>query len=159
MIKKPARDVPASRASEFIAGYICAIDVTARNWQNEDKDAGRPWSRAKGCDTFLPISKMVSADSIPIDPATGAVDVGLFLSVNGETRQKGSTRDMIFPIPKLIEHITAHVTLDEWDLILTGTPEGVGEIKHGDVVKAGIDGLVDTRMEFNVENKVAPQHE
>lgn len=155
MIKKPARDVPASRAAEFIAGYICAIDVTARNWQNDAKAAGRPWCRAKGCDTFLPISKMLSPESIPLDPATGAVSVDLFLSVNGEMRQSGSTRDMIFPIPRLIEHVTSHVTLDEWDIILTGTPAGVGEIKHGDVVKAGIAGLVD--MEFNVENRAAPR--
>ncbi len=157
VIKKPARDVPASRAAEYIGGYVCAIDITARNWQNEDKDAGRPWSRSKGCDTFLPISKIIAPELVPLDPNTGSVSVDLFLSVNGETRQKGSTSDMIFPIPKLIQQITSLVTLDEWDLILTGTPAGVGPIKHGDVIKAGITNLVE--MEFTVEDRNPPQHD
>lgn len=88
---------------------------------------------------------MLPPDSITID-GQGVVDVNLYLDVNGERRQEGSTKDMIWTIPELIEHISSHVTLEEWDLILTGTPSGVGEFRPGDKIKAGIEGLVE--MEF-----------
>ncbi|PXF49524.1 Acylpyruvase FAHD1, mitochondrial [Gracilariopsis chorda] len=145
VIGRPAKDVKASDAIKHIAGYVCAIDVTARNWQSEAKKLGRPWAIAKGCDTFLPLSNVLPPDSITID-GQGVVDVNLYLDVNGERRQEGSTKDMIWTIPELIEHISSHVTLEEWDLILTGTPSGVGEFRPGDKIKAGIEGLVE--MEF-----------
>lgn len=144
---KPAKDVPAADAVDYIAGYVCAIDITARNWQKSAKEKGRPWSLAKGCDTFCPMSRIVPPDAVPIDPDTGLVDAELHLEVNGERRQAGSTRDMIWTIPELVEHVSKHVTLEEWDVILTGTPEGVGPIHAGDVVTAGIKGLVDMRFE------------
>lgn len=150
VIGKPARDVPASRATDHIAGYVCAIDLTARNWQSEAKAIGRPWSLAKGCDTFLPLSTVVPPDAIRIDQ-NGVADVTLWLDVNGERRQCASTKHMIHTIPELIEHISSHVTLEEWDLILTGTPSGVGELHAGDTVKAGIEGLVE--MEFYAEDR------
>lgn len=136
---------------EHVVGYVCAIDFTARNWQKQAKEAGLPWSLAKGCDTFLPFSKMVPVEAVPIDPDTGVASVNLFLDVNGERKQDASTEDMVFTIPQLVEHITKYVTLEEWDLILTGTPEGVGPVKHGDVIKAGIKGLVE--MEVNLEDR------
>ena len=156
LVGKPARDVPASRAHEYIAGYLCTIDLTARNWQAKAKADGLPWAIAKGCDTFLPLSRVIPPEKVPLDPVTGIVDVELYLELNGKERQRGSTKNMIFTIPKLIEHISHHVTLDEWDVVLTGTPEGVGSIKGGDVIRAGIAGLVD--MEFTVMEKEAPSY-
>lgn len=147
VIGKPARDVSATHAAEHIAGYLCAIDLTARNWQTESKEKGRPWSLAKGCDTFLPFSDMLAPEAVPLHPETGVADVELYLDINGEQRQSGSTRQMIWTIPELIEHISRHVTLEEWDMILTGTPAGVGVVKPGDRVTAGIRGLVE--MQFD----------
>lgn len=147
VIGKPARNVSAADALDYIAGYVCAIDVTARNWQKSAKDKGRPWSLAKGCDTFCPMSRMISPDAIPMDPHTSVADVALYLDVNGQRKQAGSTKDMIWTIPELVEHVSRFVTLEEWDVILTGTPEGVGEIQAGDVITAGIEGLVHMRFE------------
>lgn len=151
VIGKRATDVPRQLAHKYILGYICAIDLTARNWQTQAKEMGRPWSIAKGCDTFLPYSTLVPADAIPLDKDTGVADVNLYLDVNGERRQSGSTKDMIWTVPELIEHVSSYVTLEEWDLLLTGTPEGVGELNHGDVVTAGIQGIVD--LKFDVVRK------
>lgn len=151
VIGRPAKKVKASDAADYIAGYVCAIDLTARNWQADAKAAGRPWSLAKGCDTFLPLSSVVPRDAVQIQD-DGAVDVQLYLDVNGDRKQQGSTRDMVWTIPELIERITENVTLDEWDLILTGTPQGVGPIKHGDRITAGIEGLVE--MNFVAEDDV-----
>lgn len=142
MIARQCRNVRACDARDYIAGYVCAIDVTARNWQQEAKQQGRPWSLAKGCDTFLPLSDIVPADSVVLRE-DGVVDVQLYLDVNGERRQSGSTRDMIWKVPELIERVSQFVSLDAWDLLLTGTPKGVAPLVHGDHVCAGIDGLVE----------------
>lgn len=150
MIGRPARGVSAAAAMQHVAGYVCAIDVTARDWQTTAKSAGRPWSLAKGCDTFLPMSTVLPADSVKVG-RDGEVDVQLYLDVNGERRQNGTTRHMIWSIPELIEKISEHVTLEEWDVILTGTPAGVGQIVHGDCITAGIEGLVE--MQFEVVQK------
>ena len=150
VIGKTARNIPASRALEHIAGFVCAIDVTARNWQSASKAIGRPWAKAKGCDTFLPMSSILPPDSIKFDSA-GVCDVNLWLKVNGETRQHGSTKDMIHTIPELIENISSFCTLEEWDVVLTGTPSGVSPLVAGDVVTAGIEGLVDVK--FTAEDR------
>lgn len=146
MIGKPARDVHASEAKNHIAGYVCGIDLTARNWQSDAKSKGKPWAMAKGCDTFLPLSTIIPPEAIPLNEQ-GVANVNLYLDVNGERRQYGSTSDMIWTIPELIQHISSHVTLEEWDLILTGTPSGVGEVKPGDKIHAGIEGITDMVFE------------
>lgn len=146
MINKTARNVQAGNAADYIGGYVCAIDVTARNWQAGAKSAGLPWSLSKGCDTFLPISTVVPPEKLTLNKETGIATAHFFLSVNGEQRQSASTADMIFTIPTIIEHITAHVTLEENDLVLTGTPAGVGPIKPGDALHAGIAGLVELQV-------------
>lgn len=96
------------------------------------------------------MSSIIPPDSIVLD-ADGNADVTLWLDVNGKRRQHASTTDMIHNIPKLIEHISAHCTLEEWDIILTGTPSGVSQIHPGDKITAGIEGLVD--MSFAVTQR------
>lgn len=150
IIGKAARKVKANKALEHIAGYVCAIDVTARNWQSEAKASGRPWSLSKGCDSFLPMSTVIPADALRIED-DGSTDVQLYLDINDDRRQYGSTKDMVWKIPELIEHISEFVTLEEWDVILTGTPAGVGPIKDGDRIRAGIEGLVE--MNFMAESE------
>jgi 2-keto-4-pentenoate hydratase/2-oxohepta-3-ene-1,7-dioic acid hydratase in catechol pathway len=115
----------------YVRGYTIANDVTARDLQKKDGQ----WTRAKGFDTFCPVGPFVSND---VDPAAGLT---VETHVNGELRQHGSTLDFIFPIPALLSYITAAITLDPGDLLLTGTPSGVGPVKAGDRVEVAIPGF------------------
>lgn len=107
--------------------------MTARNAQNEAKKKGLPWDIAKGFDTFLPVGAVIPKTSIP-DPH----DIELFLKVNGETRQDASTNLMLFRLPRLLSEISKVMTLEPGDLVLTGTPAGVGRVVPGDVMRAGV---------------------
>ncbi|XP_038894590.1 probable acylpyruvase FAHD1, mitochondrial [Benincasa hispida] len=149
VISQRARDVPEASAMDYVGGYALALDMTAREIQASAKSAGLPWTVAKGQDTFTPISSILSKASIP-DPD----DLELWLKVDDEFRQKGSTKDMIFKIPYLISHISSLMTLLEGDVILTGTPSGVGPVKAGQKVTAGITNIID--VHFNVENRRKP---
>ncbi len=115
----------------FVRGYTIANDVTARDLQKKDGQ----WTRAKGFDTFCPVGPMVSSE---VDP-----DAGLEVEtrVNGELHQHGSSLDFIFKIPALLSYITAAITLEPGDLLLTGTPAGVGPLKAGDRVDVTVSGL------------------
>ncbi len=126
--------------------------MTARNVQDEAKKKGLPWSIAKGFDTFLPISRFIPKSKIP-DPH----NVNLYLSVNGETKQEDSTALMLFRIPRQLSDISRVMTLEKQDVVLTGTPKGVGEVKTGDVLRAGIlvDGqeLDEGKIEVEVQDR------
>ncbi len=120
---------------KHVAGYICALDMTARDLQDAAKKSGTPWSLAKGYDTFCPVSTMIDARSIP-DPH----ELDIYLKIDGTLKQSSNTSKMIFKIPTLIEYLSSIMTLCEGDLILTGTPEGVGPVKVGQTLTAGISG-------------------
>jgi 2-keto-4-pentenoate hydratase/2-oxohepta-3-ene-1,7-dioic acid hydratase in catechol pathway len=124
-----------------IRGYTLANDVTARDLQNKDGQ----WTRAKGFDTFCPVGPIVSDE---LDPAAGLT---LETRVNGKLRQRGSTLDFIFPIPKLLAWITAVFTLEPGDLVLTGTPSGVGPLNPGDKTEISIPGLATLTNTFQPE--------
>jgi 2-keto-4-pentenoate hydratase/2-oxohepta-3-ene-1,7-dioic acid hydratase in catechol pathway len=115
----------------FIAGYTCANDVTARDLQEKDGQ----WARAKGFDTFCPVGPKTVRD---LDPWKG---VQVETRVNGSARQSGNTRDFIFPLDAIIRYISRVMTLVPGDLILTGTPAGVGPLKPGDTVEVTIEGI------------------
>lgn len=117
----------------MVIGYAVSIDMTARNAQNEAKKKGLPWDIAKGFDTFLPLSNIIEKSAIP-DPH----NVELYLTVNNEHRQLGSTELMLFRIPRIISDISKVMTLEEGDIVLTGTPKGVGPVVPGDVMRAGV---------------------
>ena len=114
-----------------IRGYTLANDVTARDLQKKDGQ----WTRAKGFDTFCPVGPWVSNE---VDPSSGLT---IEARVNGELRQHGSTADFIFSIPHLLAYITAAITLEPGDLVLTGTPSGVGPLAPGDRVDITVSGL------------------
>ncbi len=135
VIGRICRDVPAEKATDVIHGYTIANDVTARDLQRKDK--GR-FSRAKGFDSFCPLGPWIETDLDPHDFTEGR-SVQTFL--NGEVVQDGSTRDMVFDIPSLIAHVSGVMTLLPGDVILTGTPEGVGPMNVGDEVEISIAGL------------------
>jgi 2-keto-4-pentenoate hydratase/2-oxohepta-3-ene-1,7-dioic acid hydratase in catechol pathway len=115
----------------IVRGHTLANDVTARDLQKTDSQ----WTRAKGFDTFCPVGPLVSDE---LDPEAG---LDLSTRVNGELRQHGSTLDFIFSIPELLVYITTAITLEPGDLILTGTPAGVGPLVAGDRVEVSIPGL------------------
>ena len=115
----------------YVRGYTLANDVSARDLQKKDGQ----WTRAKGFDTFCPVGPMVTDE---VDPEAGLT---LVTRVNGALRQQGSTGDFIFAIPELLRYITAAITLEPGDLVLTGTPAGVGPLTAGDVVDIAAQGL------------------
>ena len=115
--------------AEYIRGYTCLNDVTARDIQKSDPQ----WTRGKGFDTFCPVGPLVTDE---IDPIGN--NVSLTTRVNGEVKQKGETRDFIFGIPHLLHYISAVMTLEPGDVIATGTPAGVGALNAGDVVEVEI---------------------
>lgn len=114
-----------------IRGYTLANDVTARDLQKKEGQ----WTRGKGWDTFCPVGPYVSDE---VDPAAGLT---IETRLNGELKQQGSTADFIFSIPELLEYITQAITLEPGDLILTGTPAGVGPVQAGDRVEVSVRGL------------------
>jgi 2-keto-4-pentenoate hydratase/2-oxohepta-3-ene-1,7-dioic acid hydratase in catechol pathway len=130
VVGRRARHVAAADAWDYILGYTCANDVTARDLQRSDEQ----WSRAKGFDTFAPLGPWIVTG---LDP--GSLSVAC--RVNGQIKQHGSTADMVFKIPQLVEFITAAMTLEPGDVIITGTPEGVGPIQAGDRVEVEIEGI------------------
>ncbi|BCR91278.1 fumarylacetoacetate hydrolase family protein [Aspergillus chevalieri] len=121
-------------ALDAIQSYLLAIDMTARNVQDEAKKKGLPWTIAKGFDTFLPVSQEIAKSRIP-DPHNAF----LRLSVGSEQRQADSSSLMLYRIPRLMAEISRVMTLEKGDLVLTGTPKGVGEVKSGDVMRASIE--------------------
>ena len=133
---------PDEDVRQYIRGYVCVNDVTARDLQKADGQ----WSRAKGFDTFCPVGPVVSDE---IDPVGGGA-VTVTTRVNGEVKQSGSTQDLIFPIAELLRYITAAMTLEPGDLIPTGTPAGVGPVKAGDVIEIEVDGLSTLRNEVGI---------
>ncbi|EIN04431.1 hypothetical protein PUNSTDRAFT_55476 [Punctularia strigosozonata HHB-11173 SS5] len=133
VIGKSGRDISQANAFSHVAGYALALDMTGRNVQNEVKKKGLPWTTAKGFDTFTPISSFIPKDAVS-DPQ----NLRLSMKVNGIIKQDGTTADMIFPIPRLIEHISSIMTLEEGDLVLTGTPSGVGPIVPGDRISCSL---------------------
>ncbi|MFZ2950121.1 MAG: fumarylacetoacetate hydrolase family protein [Desulfuromonadaceae bacterium] len=136
LIGKRCQNVAAESALEYIAGYGVAIDMTLRDVQNQLKAKGLPWEIAKGFDTSCPLSDFVPAGMVA-DPHA----LNLKLAVNGETRQDGCSSDMITRIPQTIAHISAIFTLEPGDVILTGTPAGVGRVAAGDVMTAEIESV------------------
>ncbi|OAX34191.1 hypothetical protein K503DRAFT_869079 [Rhizopogon vinicolor AM-OR11-026] len=133
VIGKGGRDISQDDAESHIAGYALAVDMTARNMQDEVKKKGLPWSAVKGFDTFTPIGSFIPKSSI-----SDAHNLSLSLKINGAIKQNGTTGDMIFRIPRLIEHVSSIMTLEEGDLILTGTPSGVGPVNPGDSIECAL---------------------
>ncbi|KAK4147915.1 putative mitochondrial hydrolase FMP41 [Dichotomopilus funicola] len=157
ILGKRVRDFNAQdeqAALDAIESYALSIDMTARNVQNEAKKKGLPWDISKGFDTFLPVSKVISKSAIP-DPHK----IELYLSVNDKVQQNDSTELMLFRIPRILSDISKVMTLEAGDIVLTGTPKGVGPVVPGDVMRAGIrvDGkeLEDAKLEVAVEESTS----
>ncbi|EOV1630846.1 fumarylacetoacetate hydrolase family protein [Yersinia enterocolitica] len=135
LIGTPLKQANEDRAARAIAGYGVALDLTLRELQARLKKAGQPWEKAKAFDGSCPISGF-----IPVAEFGDAQQAELSLSINDEIRQQGNTRDMITPILPLICYISRFFTLRPGDIILTGTPQGVGPMASGDMLKIGLNG-------------------
>jgi 2,4-diketo-3-deoxy-L-fuconate hydrolase len=152
VIGRTARYVPEDKALNYVFGYCTINDVSEREFQLER--SGGQWDKGKGCDTFGPIGPWL----VTRDEVKNVQDLDMWLTVNGEKRQNGNTRTMIFNVAKLVSYVSEFMTLVPGDVITTGTPPGVGlgmkptpvYLKAGDVVRLGIQGLGDQ------EQKVVP---
>jgi len=140
VIGRICRDVPVERAADVIWGYTVGNDVTARDLQRSDVQ----FTRAKGFDSFCPLGPWIETE---LDVS----DVRVQTFLNGDLKQDGRTRDLIFDVPTLVAHVTSVMTLLPGDVILTGTPEGVGPMQVGDEVEVSISGI------GNLTNKVKPR--
>jgi 2-keto-4-pentenoate hydratase/2-oxohepta-3-ene-1,7-dioic acid hydratase in catechol pathway len=130
VIGRIAKDVPKERVKEVVYGYTCANDVTARDWQRGDGQ----WARAKGFDTSKPLGPWISTE---LDVSNLRIQSRL----DGKTRQDGTTADMIFDVETLVSYVSAAFTLLPGDVILTGTPAGVGLVEPGQRVEVEIEGI------------------
>ncbi len=130
VISRICRDVPKERFADVVFGYTVANDVTARDLQHSDGQ----WSRAKGFDSFCPLGPWIETTLSPFD-------VRVTTHLNGDLKQDASTALMIFDVPTLIAHVSSAMTLLPGDVILTGTPEGVGPMQVGDEVEVTIAGI------------------
>ena len=134
-IRRRARRVAAADAGKLLDAFTVANDVTARDLQEAAKKAGLPWTQAKGYDTFLPLGPWQSIGSHDLQ------DLQLRLTVDGQVRQQGSTADMTWNVAELVARASEWTTLEPGDILLTGTPEGVGPMVAGNVVTAELVGV------------------
>jgi len=130
VIGKKAKNVSRADALQYVHGYTCGNDVSARDWQKND----RQWWRAKGCDTFGPIGPFLVTGLNPDN-------LLLELRVNGETKQKERTSDLLFKSAEIVSFVSRHVTLEPGDTIFTGTPQKTTAVKPGDVMEVEIEGI------------------
>ena len=136
LIGRTGKNIPEAEALSHVAGYGVALDLTLRDVQGELKAKGLPWEIAKGFDTACPLSAFVPAGDVP-DPQ----QLRLALRINGELRQEGTTADMLRPVARLISEASGYFTLEAGDILLTGTPSGVGAVRSGDRLEAVIEGV------------------
>lgn len=127
--------IPVATALDHVWGYAVGIDLTRRDLQAEAKRLGRPWDTAKGFDASAPVGAIVPAAGV--DPTSGTIE----LRVDGEVRQSGDLADQIWSVAETIAELSRYVALAPGDLLLTGTPEGVGTVARGDRVEATIVGV------------------
>ncbi|MEM2097580.1 MAG: fumarylacetoacetate hydrolase family protein [Methanothrix sp.] len=132
VISRRCRGISAEDADDYILGYTCFNDVTARDLQQKDGQ----WTRSKSFDTFAPVGPWVAQMSVE-----DAEELDICTRVNGETRQRSNTSDLIFGIGELVEFVSSIMTLEPGDIIATGTPPGVGRLEKGDIVEVEIEGI------------------
>ncbi|HHZ8502960.1 TPA: fumarylacetoacetate hydrolase family protein [Morganella morganii] len=142
LIGAPLKQASEDRCARAIAGFGVALDLTLRDVQMKLKAAGQPWEKSKAFDGAAPVSGFIPVNEFP-DPQ----NVTLSLTVNNELRQQGNTREMLTPVIPLISYMSRYFTLRPGDIILTGTPEGVGPLVSGDMLKISVnDHTLTTRI-------------
>jgi fumarylpyruvate hydrolase len=140
-LKSGGKDIPLDKALDCVYGYGIGLDMTRRDLQGKAKDMGRPWEVGKAFEASAPCTPLVPASEIG-HPGQGAI----WLDVNGERRQTGDLNQMIWKVPEMISYLSGLFTLMAGDIILSGTPAGVGAVKRGDVLHGHIDGVGDLEV-------------
>ncbi len=143
VIGRSGRRIPIDEAMSHVFAYTAVGDVTARDLQRKDGQ----WSRAKGFDTFCPVGPELV---LGLDPSNLRIQA----RVNGQPRQDGNTRDMIFGVAQLVSHLSQAMTLEAGDLIATGTPEGVGPLEHGDLLEIELEGVGVLEVQIAAESDI-----
>ncbi len=135
-LDKGGRDIPQDQALDHVFGYAVCLDMTRRDLQGQMKKLGRPWEIGKAFEASAPCGALVPAREIG-HPAAGAI----WLDVNGERRQSGDINQLIWKVPEMISYLSSYFTLAPGDVILTGTPAGVGPVERGDRLEGGVEGI------------------
>ncbi len=146
IMKNKVKNIDPDEAMQQILGFTCFNDISQRNLQKNDKSG---WYRGKSLDTFGPIGPIIVPPELIGDPQNLEIQCRL----NGEVVQQSNTRHMIFPIPGIISFISKNFTIEPGDIIITGTPSGVGPLKHGDVVEVEIENIGTLRNPVVAESK------
>lgn len=146
VIGKKCSNVSPDQAMSYVAGYCLALDMTGMDFIVDARPKGLPWCLGKGFDTSTPVSRLVAPEELG-DPN----DVRVWCKVNEQLKQDDRTSNLIFTIPELIAYTSKYMTLEENDLILTGTPAGAGPVRDGDVLECGLGDIV--QMKFNVKDE------
>ena len=147
VILQTCKNVSVELAYDYVKGYTVFLDLTARVMQKRDREINLPWYRSKNFDTFGPIGPEIVPQSEISDPH----NLTIKLKVNGETRQFSNTKHMLFKIPQILEYLSKFVTLEEGDIVATGTPSGISPIQPGDVLEASIEKIGTIRHEVILE--------
>uniref|UniRef100_A0A2M4BZ19 oxaloacetate tautomerase n=1 Tax=Anopheles marajoara TaxID=58244 RepID=A0A2M4BZ19_9DIPT len=147
IIGRRAANVSPDQAMSYVGGYCLALDMTGMDFIVNARPKGLPWCLGKGFDTSTPVSRFISREELP-DPN----DVRVWCDVNGVRKQDDTTAELIFPIADLISYTSRFMTLEENDLLLTGTPAGAGPVQAGDIIECGL-GTDLVRMRCTVENE------
>lgn len=145
VIGKSGKKIPKEKAYEYILGYGIGVDLTARDVQAELKSSGFPWEAAKAFDHSCPISKIKLKENTQVDPQHTRITC----SVNQEVRQDGNTELMIYKIDEIIAAASQMFTLHKGDVIMTGTPEGVGKLESGDILTGEVEGIASIHIELS----------
>ena len=140
-LKKGGKNIPLDKALDYVYGYGVGLDMTRRDLQGEAKKLGRPWEIGKAFEASAPCTALVPAEKIG-HPDKGAV----WLKVNDKTAQEGDLNQMIWKVPEMISYLSDYFELQAGDLIMSGTPAGVGPVKKGDKLHGHVDGVGDLKL-------------
>jgi 2-keto-4-pentenoate hydratase/2-oxohepta-3-ene-1,7-dioic acid hydratase in catechol pathway len=146
IIKKQCWKVSKGKALDYVLGFTVFNDITARDIQAREMKEGMPWDIAKGFNTFAPVGPEI----VPVE-ALDCNNLNIWLKVNGEMKQNSNTKNMIFSVEDLICYLSNIMTLEPLDIVATGTPEGVGSMKAGDIIESGIESI--GILNFTVEDE------
>ena len=142
-IGKGGRNIPVDEAMQHVWGYASGLDLTRRDLQRASSANGQPWDTAKAFDESAPMTALKPANRTPDNEP-----MKLWLYVNNQKRQEGTTAEMILSVPEIISHLSTLFELQPGDLIMTGTPAGIGTIQRGDVLEGGVQGVGVLKVKF-----------
>ena len=145
VVGKPGFRVAEENAGELIYGYAAGLDMTRRDLQGEAKKLGRPWDWGKGFDNSAPMGAIRTVADIG-HPSEGRI----WLAVNGEVKQDGNLNELIWPMPEIIAFASRSMRLEPGDLIMTGTPAGVGPVVAGQTITGGVDGVGEIKLTYEL---------